>query len=92
MFRNRLQENQHQRAQQIFEERMAALFQRLPMLAGFCVEGDLSVTEISVDTWPGWSPSEQLHEEIGRILDDLVDERPDTAELLRGRTFARALH
>lgn len=91
MIRNRLQENEQQRGQQIFEERMAALFQRLPMLAGFFVEGDLSVTEISVDTWPGWSPSEQLHEEIGRILDDLVDERPDTAELLRGRTFARAL-
>jgi hypothetical protein len=91
MFRNRLQENQPQRARQMFEERMAALFERLPMLAGFCVEGDLSVTEISVDTWPGWSPTEQLHEEIGRILDDLVEERPDTAELLRNRTFARAL-
>jgi hypothetical protein len=90
MFRDRLQQSQHQRARQIFDERMASLFERLPMLSGFCVESDLSVAEVSICTWPGWSPSAELQEEIGRVLEDLVDERPDVAELLRGRTFARS--
>jgi hypothetical protein len=91
MLRNRLEQDHGERAVQIFE-RIATLFQRLPMLAGFCIESDLSVAEVSLHTWPGWSPSEAVREEIGRALADLVDERPDSAELLRGRTFARSFH
>ena len=30
--------------------------------------------------------------EIARTLLELIDERPEAAELLRGRTFARTLH
>jgi hypothetical protein len=90
MIRDRLQQDQGHRARQIFDERMASLFHRLPMLSGFCVESDLSIAEVAVDTWPGWNPSAQVIEEIGRLLQDLVDERPDVAELLRGRTFARS--
>ena len=91
MLRNRLQQDQGERAVRVFE-RIATLFHRLPMLSGFCVESDLSVAEVSLDTWPGWSASEAVREEIGRALADLVDERPDSAELLRGRTFARSFH
>ena len=61
------------------------------MLSGFWVHDDLSTTEVSLDTWPGWDPSAEVAEEIGRELQDLLDERPDAAELLRGRTFARSL-
>ena len=90
MIRDRLEQKQGQRARQIFDERMASLFNRLPMLSGFCVQDDFSVAEVAVDAWPGWSASPELVEEIGRLLQDLVDERPDARELLRGRTFARS--
>jgi hypothetical protein len=91
VFRDRLQPDQHPRAQQILDERMAALFQRFPMMSGFCVNQDLSIAEVSLDTWPGWDPSLKVAEEVGRVLQDLVDERPDAAERLRGRTFARSI-
>ena len=90
MFRDRLQQEQHQRARQI-EERMATLFQSLPMLSGFSVHPELDRAEVWLDTWPGWHPSEEVAEEVVRVLQDLIDERPDSAELLRGRTFARSL-
>jgi hypothetical protein len=45
-----------------------------------------------LDTWPGWDRSDQVAEEVVRVLQDLIDERPDSTELLRGRTFARSLH
>lgn len=77
--------------QQIVDERMATLFERLPMLSGFCVHSDLSTAEVWLDTWPGWDPSAEVAEELGRVLQDLVEERPDAAELLRGRTVARSL-
>ena len=79
MFRDRLQQD------------MATLFQRLPMLSGFSVHSDLSTADVWLNTWPGWDPSAEVAEEIGRVLEDLLDERPDAAELLRGRTFARSL-
>jgi hypothetical protein len=91
VLRNRLEQDQGERAIQIFE-RIATLFQRLPMLSGFCVESDLSVAEVTLDTWPGWSPSEAVREEIDRALGNLIEERSDNAELLRGRTFARSFH
>ena len=91
MIRDRLQQNEHQRTRRLFDERMASLFERLPMLSGFWVHDDLSTTEAQLHTWPGWDPSAQVAEEIGRELQDFLDERPDAAELLRGRTFARSL-
>jgi hypothetical protein len=91
MLRNRLQQNEHQRARELFDARMAALFEQIPTLSGFYVQADLSVTELSIQTWPGWSASPELREDIARFLQDMVDARPDVAELLRGRTFARSL-
>jgi len=90
MFRDRLQQEQHQRARQI-EERMATLFQSLPMLSGFSVHSDFDRAEVWLDTWPGWDPSDEVAEEVLRVLQEIVDERPENAELLRGRTFARSL-
>jgi hypothetical protein len=91
MIRETLKQDQHQRARQIFDERMARLFERLPMLSGFWVHEDLSAADVWLDTWPGWDPSAQVAEEVSRVLEDLVDERPEAAELLRGRTVARSL-
>ena len=91
MVRGRLQQEQHERARQI-EERMATLFQRLPMLSGFSVHADFDRAEVWLDTWPGWDPSEEVAEEVIRVLREIVEDRPENAELLRGRTFARAMH
>ena len=33
-----------------------------------------------------------LNEDISAALHELVDERPEAAELLRGRTLARTFH
>jgi len=92
MFRDRLLHDQSERADRIFEDRMARIFDQLPMLNGFCVQPDLSIAELSLHTWPGLDRSHAVAEELQRILEDLVDERPDVLKRLRGRTFARSFH
>lgn len=92
MLRNRLQETQHDGAREMFNARMAELFAEIPMLCGFYVQDDLTVAELWVHTWPGWSPSSDLQEDIGHFLEAMVEARPEVAELLRGHTFARWLH
>ena len=85
-------EAQRARAEAIVEERIDALFRRWPMLCGFYLQKDLEVSELAVHTWPGSSAGKDLYEELEQTLAELVDERPDAVELLRSRTFARALH
>jgi hypothetical protein len=68
------------------------LFQRLPMLSGFWLGHDLEVAELSICTWPGYAAGRDLYEEVMQSLIDLAEERPDAVELMRGRTFARAVH
>jgi len=76
-----------------FKASIAALFEELPMLSGFAVSPDLRVVEIAVHTWPGWVPGRELAEQIREALEDLaVDGPEEVAQLLRGRTFARAIH
>lgn len=87
--------------------RMATLFQRCPALHGFSVQPAESVTrervvvELQNDlcladvVWHEALNGEQavtLVREISQELYDLVDERPEAAALLRGRTFASVLH
>ena len=77
----------------VFRARVAVVFERLPLLCGFHVTDDLSVVEVTVHRWPGCTPPEDLESELYAALEDLVEDRPEEiAELLRGRTFARALH
>ncbi len=71
---------------ELFLARIANLFERLPMLSGFHVTVELDVVEVSVHTWPGWVPARELEDEIRAALEDLM------ADLLQGRTFARAFH
>ena len=77
----------------VFRARVAVLFERLPMLCGFHVTGDLSVVEIAVHGWPGWAPPGDLNGVLCALLEDLLEDcGEDTVDLLRGTTFARAVH
>jgi hypothetical protein len=88
----RLREERRQRSEVVLEKHLADLFRRLPMLAGFTLREDLEVTDVAVHSWPGYVAGEPLYKDLMLALTDLADERPDAIELLRGRTFARALH
>jgi hypothetical protein len=53
------------------------------------LEGELYLADVATT---GCGPSEHLLGEIATALLDLMDEAPDAAKELRGRTFARTLH
>ena len=77
----------------MFSPRIAALFEQIPMLCGFTVSPDLQEVQIAVHTWPGWEPGHELTDEIRAVLEGLIADAPEeAAQLLRGRTFARAIH
>ena len=80
------------RAETIVARHLQALFHRFPMLCGFSLRQDLKLTDVAIWTWPGCGASEGLCEDLMLALTDLVEERPDAMEILRGRTFARSLH
>ena len=88
----RLTEARRQHTEAIVDRHLSELFQRLPMLAGFWLRPDLEVDELSVFTWPGFAAGPELYEEVMQSLVELAEERPETVQLMRGRTFARALH
>ena len=88
----RLSEKRRQHTESIVERHLSELFQRLPMLAGFWLRPDLELEELSVSTWPGYTAGPELYEEVMQSLVELADERPEAVPLIRGRTFARAVH
>jgi hypothetical protein len=70
-----------------------AIFAACPELYGFSVgqlEGELCLEDVETDPWR--AQSEQLFGHIASALLELIDEQPEAAQLLRGRTFARTLH
>jgi hypothetical protein len=82
-----------------------ALFRRWPLLVGFSVQeartpsGDRPAGPIDrelvlagVETSPSQALTHEVCGEIAVALLELIDDQPATRELLRGRTFARALH
>jgi hypothetical protein len=85
-------EELHCRSEALVEEHFRALFRRMPMLTGFALRQDLEVDEITFHTWPGYTARQELYEELMQALADLAEERPESIEVLRGRTFARAFH
>ena len=89
---HRMNEARRQYTETIVARHMDELFQRLPMLSGFCLRPNLEVAELSFFTWPGWSACQDLYEEVMKSLVELADERPDAVRLMSGRTFARAVH
>jgi hypothetical protein len=68
------------------------LFQRYPTLCGFAVKDDLSFSNVACHPALDGAEAEMLCEEISATLHELVEERPEAAELLRGRTVARIFH
>jgi hypothetical protein len=89
---SRLLEERRVRAEAVLEKHLAELFRRLPMLSGFTLREDLEITDVAVQTWPGYDAGEALYKDLMVALTDLAEERPDAVELLRGRTVARAIH
>ena len=47
--------------------------------------------EMAVHSWPGYVAGEDLYTEVVAAILELVEERTEAADLLRGRTFARRL-
>ena len=88
----RLSEARRQHTEAIVAQHVHQLFQRLPMLLGFWLRPDLKVAELSVFTWPGYTASRDLYEEVTQSLVDLSEKLPEAVQLMRGRTFARAVH
>lgn len=68
------------------------LFQRYPTLCGFSVKDDMSFSNLACHPALAGDEAELLCEEISQALHDLMEERPEAAELLRGRTLARTFH
>jgi hypothetical protein len=104
---NRGYEEQRLQLEAALAARIDTLFRRCPALCGFSVqegsklpqeraadhiEGDLFLADL--ECHPALDPdrSAELCEAISHALLELVDERPEMAELLPGRTFARTLH
>ena len=75
----------------IFAERIAGLFERMPMLCGFHVTEGVAVVEVTVQHGGLWSLSE-AEEWICATLEALFDDVDHGVELVRGRTFARVIH
>ena len=71
---------------------MSTLFQRYPALCGFSVKDDLRLSNIACHPALIADEAEMLCEEISATLLDLVEENPEAADLLRGRTLARTFH
>jgi len=71
---------------------LAALFERMPMLCGFVLRHDFEIAEVSVCTWPGYTAGQDLYDDLLQALADFAEERPEAVQLMRGRSFARAIH
>jgi len=73
---------------------LGALFDRWASLQGFSVqlEDGMFLADVTL-SGAAWSlPSQALLDDISVSLLELIDSRPQAAELLRRRTFARAIH
>jgi len=88
----RQSEAHREQTEAIVARRVGELFQRLPMLSGFWLRPDLDGVELSIHSWPGYIASEDVYEEVRQSLVELAEERPEAMQLMRGRTFARAVH
>jgi hypothetical protein len=88
----RLSEVSRQHTEAVVSRHVHELFKRLPMLSGFWLRLDLKVAELSVFTWPGYTASADLYEAVMQSLTDLAEQHPEAVPLMRGRTFARAVH
>lgn len=104
---DRTQSAERQDLKADLEARVETVFERCPALCGFSIaerlvpsqDGDAHVREwelyvSNIDAYPelGSGQAEMLCGEISSAFADLLDQRPEAAALLPGRTFARAWH
>lgn len=104
---DRVQNEQRLQLEADLAARVDALFRRCPALCGFSVQegasltqeraanhldGDLFVADLACHPALDRDQSAELCDAISHALLELVDEQPDAAELLPGRTFARTMH
>jgi hypothetical protein len=85
---------QHPVVNQI-EQRLQSLFSRCPELYGFAVRGDadeLFVSDVGIQPRLSAEQYGEIFQDIASTLSELLEERPEASELIRGRTFARTLH
>ena len=74
---------------------LESLFAGCPALCGFVVrvdDGHLIFTDVETSPQLSAERCDALLELIAFAFSELLDERPEAAELLRGRTFARSVH
>jgi hypothetical protein len=86
---------------------MKVLFYRHPELCGFVVrdraglpahvnrdklEGEIFITEIGLYPRLDKTQYDEIYEEIAKIITRLVNDKPETKDVLVGRTFARTMH
>jgi hypothetical protein len=78
----------------LLDTRVRRVFARLPLLLGFSLDSDLGICDVELRAWPGVEWGDPEYGEIGAVLAGLIaaTEEEGAEELLRGRTFARALH
>ena len=88
----RLNEARRQHIEAIVARHVRELFKRLPMLSGFWLRPDLDVPRSRSSLGRAAAPAGDLYEEVMQSLVDLAEEHPEALQLMRGRTFARALH
>ena len=81
-----------ERLQADLSARVEALFRRCPALHGFSLDSELFVAELACHPPLDGQRAAMVADEIAHSLSELVDEEPEAAELMRGRTFARSLH
>jgi len=87
--------------------RIGAVFGRFPDLSGFSLQDrtglpdyidpsrlrdGLFVTELGFSAPVTEVEYDEAYQSIAEAVADIVSERPEALELLRGRTFARTLH
>ena len=86
-----IQDPQRLRLEADLAARVDVLFRRCPTLCGFLMqEGDL--LDLTCHPLPNREQAEAVLGEVSQMLQELLDEQPEAAELLRGRTFARTVH
>jgi hypothetical protein len=88
----RLSEVCRQQTEAIVCRHVNELFKRLPILSGFWLGPDLKVAELSVFTWPGYTAGADLYDALMQSVLEFAEEHPEAVQLIRGRTFARAVH
>ena len=71
---------------------MQTLFRRNPELCGFLVAYDLSCSHVACHPALDGEETRELMDEISATLHELLEEEPEAAELMRGRTLARSFH